>query len=234
MILALARTVLLEALRRPFAWISVTTILLLAFASRLFLAFSFGQDQAEARYLVACSLFLAGFTFACFQGTGQIRRDLDRGTLGLLLSKPLTRGEYVIGVWLGNFATAALLSTAVGLGVLLLVHPAAGTSPLPIVTTDLLAAAARSLVALGLLLSLAVFLSVALPHSLAPPAFLLLFLAGTLIRGRILPDLGLLGLDPGVRPPWRPFLAYAGLLTAGFLSLTYTSLGFRAPLRSPS
>ena len=89
MIAALALHTLKECLRRPFPYVLAVVIGLIALASHLFQAFSFGAGDLEAANLGISAVFLAGLAYAALQGTTLVRVDLERGTLGLLLAQPV-------------------------------------------------------------------------------------------------------------------------------------------------
>ena len=113
MILPLARNTFRECLRRPFPYVAALSVVLLALGSKLFLAFSFGAAATETANVGISAVFLAGLLIATFQGTALARVDLERGTYGLVLSKPVGIGTYAMG----RFVGLALATTAVCTGV---------------------------------------------------------------------------------------------------------------------
>ncbi|MGH7820284.1 MAG: ABC transporter permease subunit [Candidatus Binatia bacterium] len=234
MIASLALYTARECFRRPFPYLCGGVTALLALVSALFLGFSFGMEAVEQHTLVISAVFTAGFLQALFIGTGLIRKDLERGTLGLLLSKPVTPLSYVAG----RFAGLALASAALALGVALLVSAlfallGSGSPSAPVV-----AACARATLCVVVLDAAAVGLGAWSPAALAPIALAGLFLAGTAASasgpGLILPDFGLFGLDTAAAPPWAALAAYSAAFSSIFLLVAYIGVSLTPPLRSES
>ena len=95
--IALAHHTFRECFRRPFPYVAAAVIAAVAFASYLFQAFSFGAHELETANLLISAVFLAGLAHAAFQGTALVRTDIERGTLGLVLTKPLGLPAYLAG-----------------------------------------------------------------------------------------------------------------------------------------
>ena len=106
-VLEIARTTFRECWRRPLVYVSAAGISLLALVSRFFLGFSFGAEAAESQGIAVSAIFLAGLILASLVGTALVRRDLERGTLGWILSKPLDLPHYLLGRFAGLFAATA-------------------------------------------------------------------------------------------------------------------------------
>ena len=173
---------------------------------------------------------------ATFLATTSVRADLERGTLGLMLSQPVARGSYLAGRFLGLSLSAALLSLAVALamvGVFALPFSRVGAD---LVAGEIMAGYMRALPPILMLEAAALAASALLSRVMAPLAILALFLAGSVGGGPILslvvPDFGLFVLEAGARV--RPFAAVGyGLAHALiYLGLAYLALTVRAPLKS--
>jgi ABC-type transport system involved in multi-copper enzyme maturation permease subunit len=228
MIWSVTRLTLRECFRRPFPYVLAGTLIAAVLASRLFLAFTFGQDRAESLNLVISAAFLGGFAITAFLGTGLIRRDLERKTLGWMLSMPLGPAEYVAGrlagLLLASFATAGLV--------------ALGSSPILTLWThdlgllDVLAAAARTVSPVLVLGGAALALSTIASRLAAPMLLLAIFLLGSFGGGIALPDFALFGLDANATAPGPLTLLYGLVFCSIFALLAYIVLAIRAPANS--
>ncbi|MHC4338696.1 MAG: hypothetical protein ACYSX0_00595 [Planctomycetota bacterium] len=223
-----------ECLRSPFPFVVAVSVVLLALASRFLLAFSFGSAEVETIHLAMSAVFLAGLAQAAFQGTGLIRRDMDRGTLGLLLTTPVRLTSYLVGRFSGLALSALSLCAAVAASLALLFAfiPQEASLRWPLFA----AGCARAMLPVLVLGAAALALSAALPRVAAPIALIGLFLAGSLVAqggvGMLLPDFSLFGLEAESRPSWGPLLAYTVAYVSIFLVVAYIVLAFRTSLRS--
>jgi ABC-type transport system involved in multi-copper enzyme maturation permease subunit len=233
---ALSLHTLKECVRSPFLIVVGISVILLALASRFLLAFTFGSAEVETIHLGMSAVFLAGFAQAAFQGTGLIRRDMDRGTLGLLLTTPVGPASYVIGRFSGWAISALSLCAAVAgtLAILFALIPQEASLRWALFA----AGCARAVLPVLVLGAAALALSAALSRVAAPIALIGLFLAGSLAAhrgvGLLLPDFSLFGLEAESRPSWGPLLAYTGAYVSIFLLVAYIVLAFRTSLRSQS
>ena len=236
MISPIASTTLSECLRRPFPYAVGVVIILLAAASRLFLGFSFGADVREIQNIALSAVFLAGLGQAAFVGTTLVRRDIERGTLGLVLSKPTRLSEYLLGRYLGLLAATISVSAVVALGVSTVIWllPAEHAEGTPF-DGALLRGWLRVLVLVAVLNAAALAASACATRVVAPLLLVGLFLAGSIASGSaagfFLPDFALFGLEVRAKIPWVPLTAYGALFCTIFLVLTYILLASRATLR---
>ncbi|MHC4957147.1 MAG: hypothetical protein ACYTGN_02145 [Planctomycetota bacterium] len=230
---ALIRLTLRECFRRPLPYAIAGAVFLLALGSRTFLVFSFGTAQAEAINLAVSAAFLAGFLHAALQGTALLRADLERGTLGLMLTKPTSLPTYLLGRYLGLACASVLLAGAV-LGLLALVFAALPADPSETGLGALFAPALRVALVILVLDAAALAASAAAPRVAAAIALPLLFLAGTLAGGLpLVPDFALFGLDVTAAPRWGTLLLYSAANTSLFLVIALILLASKQPLRSP-
>lgn len=235
MIVTLSLHTLRECFRRPFPYILAVVVGLIALASHLFQAFSFGAGHLEAANLGISAVFLAGLVYAALQGTALVRVDLERGTLGLLLAQPVGLPGYLAGRLLGlaaaSYAVCALVAIEVTVIFLLpFGRPAAPFDP------ELLAGWARVLLPVLILDAAALAASALTTRTLGPVALLGFFVAASLAGGSglglVLPDFSLFGLEAGAKPAWGLLMVYT-CLHGGVLALVaYLALALRAPLRS--
>ena len=229
MILPLARNTFRECMRRPFPYVAALSVVLLALGSKLFLAFSFGAAATETANVGISAVFLAGFLVATFQGTALARVDLERGTYGLVLSKPVGIGTYAMG----RFVGLALATTAVCAGVALALSLAFLVLDPEVVDGRLFAGFGRAILPVLVLDAAALAASAAASRVGAPLLLFGVFLAGALGgHGLLLPDFALFGLEAGARPPFVLLLPYAAIYASIFLVLLLILLRLKRPLRS--
>lgn len=109
---AIARLTLAEAARRRL--LVTGGVVSVAFVAVFLAAFSFLDGRADdpdgalsavaAAVLTVVGLYAVYFLtglLAVFLAAGAISNDVDSGVLDALLARPLSRGEYVLGRWLG-------------------------------------------------------------------------------------------------------------------------------------
>src|SRR5947209_8501076 len=130
-IAAIARNAFREALRDRVLYNLVLFVLLLT-AGAIFL----GELSAaqESKIIVdlglsACLLF--GAFISIFVGVGLVYKEIERRTVYAIFSKPVGRGEFLVGKYLGLCLTLLVNITVMGLGVsLALLYVRGGWDPL--------------------------------------------------------------------------------------------------------
>src|SRR2546421_6604052 len=76
-------------------------------------------------------MLLFGTFIAIFVGTGLVYKEIERRTLYAILSKPVGRGEFLLGKYLGLCLTLAVNVLVMGVGVsLALMYVKRGYGPL--------------------------------------------------------------------------------------------------------
>lgn len=81
---------------------------LLVFASYLISQLTAGQDLKIIKDLGLAALNLLGLLIAVFIGIGLVAKEVERRSIYTLLSKPLTREQFLIGKYLGLVMTLAV------------------------------------------------------------------------------------------------------------------------------
>ena len=104
--------------RSPIRLVTVATIVLMPVAQQVAAA------EAELPSLATPCLV------AAFVGSGLLSLDRDRGILGLILARPITRSSYVLGRWSGVVALSAICLT-VQLALSLVAAVSLSGEPLP-------------------------------------------------------------------------------------------------------
>lgn len=106
--LAVARTTLLEAVRNRILYglllFAVGMILLSAVLSNLTL----GHPVRIVTDVSLSAVSLSGTLIAILLGVNAVAGEVQRRTLFPVLAKPVSRGEYVLGKYLGVFATVSI------------------------------------------------------------------------------------------------------------------------------
>jgi ABC-type transport system involved in multi-copper enzyme maturation permease subunit len=229
---ALVGHTLRECFRRPFPYVATGVIMLIALASLLLQAFSFGAAALERTNLALSSVFLGGLVHAALVGTQLVRDDLERGTLGLALTKPVSLLQYIVGRFLGLALSSLLACAAIAACVTALLSlPLPGSDGANAVNAALYSGWARAMLPVFLLDAVAIAASAAVPRFFAPLALAGVFLAGSVaprgVLGAVLPDFSLFGLQAGASPAWTLLLPYGLLFCAGFVGIAYIVLASR-------
>lgn len=130
-ILTIARNAFREAVRDRVLYNLVLFVLLLT-AAAIFL----GELSAaqEAKIIVDMGLsasLIFGVFIAIFVGTGLVYKEIERRTIYAIFSKPVRRGEFLVGKYLGLCATLFVNVAVMGVGIALaLVFVKGGYDPL--------------------------------------------------------------------------------------------------------
>ncbi|MFH1019243.1 MAG: hypothetical protein V1782_01325 [Pseudomonadota bacterium] len=123
-ILALARLVLLDGLRRH-ALLGLVVLSVAAQAGALLFFDFIPRDigRASSDFILSVA-WLSGFIFLFFHGVQVIALDEERKVIYSLLARPISRGEYVLGIFSGLAGLLLLLNLllcAQGFGTLLII-----------------------------------------------------------------------------------------------------------------
>ena len=113
-ILAIAKNTFRETIRdRILNTILVFAVLLIG-ASILLGQLSAGQDVKIIKDLGLASLGFFGTIIAVFVGTSLVHKELDKRTVFVVLTKPVSRSAFLVGKLLGLVATLTVLVLAMG------------------------------------------------------------------------------------------------------------------------
>lgn len=98
-----------EAIRdRIYLGLGVFAVLLLA-ATQIVAPLALGEGGKITRDFGLSGLVGVSLLMTIFVGTGLVHKEIDRKTVMTLLSKPIARGEFVIGKYLGLVMTLAMI-----------------------------------------------------------------------------------------------------------------------------
>ncbi|MDB9404718.1 ABC transporter permease [Microcystis sp. CS-574] len=110
--------------------------LLMAFAWRLLPEIAVGTHQKIFLDLGLAAIGLLGVIVAVFVGTGLINREIDKRTILVLIPKPLSRAEFILGKHLGlSGVLAVMLGVMLVIYLLMLLGMKVSFQPLPLIVS---------------------------------------------------------------------------------------------------
>jgi ABC-type transport system involved in multi-copper enzyme maturation permease subunit len=128
---AIARNTFREAVRDRVLYNLVLFVLLLSVSAIFLGAASASQDAKIIMDLGLSAMLLFGAFIAIFVGVGLVWKEIERRTLYAIFAKPVGRGEFLLGKYLGLCLTLAVNVVVMGAGVtLVLAYAVRGTTPL--------------------------------------------------------------------------------------------------------
>src|ERR1051326_881363 len=119
--LAIARNAFREAVRDRVLYNLVLFVLLLIGGAIFLGELSAGQEAKIIVDLGLSAILLFGVFIAIFVGVGLVYKEIERRTLYAILSKPVARGEFLIGKYLGLCLTLLVNVVIMGAGLSLAV-----------------------------------------------------------------------------------------------------------------
>ena len=128
---AIARNTFREAVRDRVLYNLVLFVLLLTAASIFIGELSGGQERKVIVDLGLSAMLLFGMFIAIFVGVGLVYKEIERRTVYAVFSKPVGRGEFLVGKYLGLCLTLLVNVLVMGVGVsLALLYVSRGWDPL--------------------------------------------------------------------------------------------------------
>ncbi|HZG39120.1 MAG TPA: ABC transporter permease [Nodosilinea sp.] len=121
----IARTVFLEVIRDRILYLVALFALLIVIARVLLPDIAAGAENKILIDLGLASIHLLSVIVAVFVGTGLINKEIEKRTVLVLIAKPVSRAEFIVGKHLGLTAVLAVLIAALGL-IFMLVLGASG------------------------------------------------------------------------------------------------------------
>jgi ABC-type transport system involved in multi-copper enzyme maturation permease subunit len=117
--LAIARNTFREAVRDRVLY-NLILFALLLIGSAIFIGeLSAGQEAKIVVDLGLSAMLLFGVFIAIFVGVGLVYKEIERRTLYAILSKPIGRGQFLLGKYLGLNLTLLVNVVVMGIGVML-------------------------------------------------------------------------------------------------------------------
>ncbi len=130
-IIAIARNAFLEAVRDRVLYNLVLFVLLLTAAAIFIGQLSGGQERKIIVDLGLSAMLLFGVFIAIFVGIGLVYKEIERRTVYAIFAKPVGRGEFLVGKYLGLCLTLLVNVLAMGVGIsLALIFVSRGWDPL--------------------------------------------------------------------------------------------------------
>src|SRR2546423_9441728 len=129
--MAIARNAFREAVRDRVLY-NLIVFALLLIGSAIFIGeLSGGQEIKIVTDLGLSAMLLFGVFIAIFVGVGLLYKEIERRTLYVILSKPIGRGQFLLGKYLGLCLTLLVNVAIMGVGLsLALVYVKHGWDPL--------------------------------------------------------------------------------------------------------
>jgi ABC-type transport system involved in multi-copper enzyme maturation permease subunit len=129
--IAIARNTFREAVRDRVLYNLVIFVLLLTAAAIFIGELSGGQERKIIVDLGLSAMLLFGAFIAIFVGVGLVYKEIERRTIYAVFSKPVERGEFLVGKYLGLSLTLLVNVLVMGMGVsLALLYVNRGWDPL--------------------------------------------------------------------------------------------------------
>ncbi len=129
--LAIARNAFREAVRDRVLYNLVLFVLLLIGGAIFLGELSAGQEVKIIIDLGLSAMLLFGAFIAIFVGVGLVYKEIERRTLYAILSKPIGRGQFLLGKYLGLCLTLLINVGIMGVGIsLALIYIRRGWDPL--------------------------------------------------------------------------------------------------------
>lgn len=120
--LAIAQQTLREALRRRVMWVILIIGVFLIALGPVFGFLTPKDSQTVLRSLGLASILLAGLFITIVTCIYLIPVEIERRTIYTVLSKPVQRYEFVLGKFLGGFATVFVNIAAMGIVFLMMIY----------------------------------------------------------------------------------------------------------------
>ena len=106
--LAIASSVVADAIRRKVVWVVLLFAVILSLAIPSLPSYGVGVVGAVFREVAIALMFAAAFVVALALSATRIPAEVDRRTVFNVLARDVRRWQYVVGSWLGMFAVVGL------------------------------------------------------------------------------------------------------------------------------
>lgn len=174
-ITAIALNTAREAIRNRILYSIVFFAVLMVAIAAVFGAASIGDQLKYMKDFSLMSVSLFGVIIAVVLGVSMLHQELGKKTIVNILSKPVARWQFLIGKFLGLFATLTLVVGCMSGGVVIAFAAFTGTFDWALVQ-----AAGASLLEIMIVIAVAVFFS----SLVVTPSLAGMFTAATFIAGR--------------------------------------------------
>ena len=117
--MAIARNAFREAVRDRILYNLILFVLLITVAAIFLGELTAGQEARVIVNLGLSSSLIFGAFISIFVGVGLVWKEIEKRTVYSIFSKPVSRGEFIIGKYLGLCATLLVNVAIMGVGVML-------------------------------------------------------------------------------------------------------------------
>jgi Cu-processing system permease protein len=187
---AIARNAFREAVRDRVLYNLVVFVLLLTAGAILLGELSAAQESKIIVDMGLSAMLIFGVFIAIFVGVGLVYKEIERRTVYAIFSKPVGRGEFLVGKYLGLCATIAVNVAVMSVGVALaLIYVRGGYDPL---VARIFPAVALVFFELTIVVAVALLFS-----SFSSPALSALLTFGVFVIGHFSADMRLSGSSNG-------------------------------------
>jgi ABC-type transport system involved in multi-copper enzyme maturation permease subunit len=114
---AISRNTFREAVRDRILYNLVLFVLLITAAAIFLGELTAGQEQRTIVNLGLSAMLLFGAFISIFVGIGLVSKEIEKRTVFAIFAKPVTRGRFVVGKYLGLCLTLLVNIVVMGLGV---------------------------------------------------------------------------------------------------------------------
>ncbi len=111
---AVARAAFREGYRQPMFWLLVLLAFALMFLFPFIPYFTFGEDYIMMKELGFDTIILVGSAFGVLAAATSISEEIEGRTAVTLMSKPVSRRQFLLGKFVGIFLCSALLVASLG------------------------------------------------------------------------------------------------------------------------
>ncbi len=170
---ALMWNTIIEAIREKVLWCLLAFAVFAFVAARVVAPLALGEGRRVTIDLAMGAQSLFGLLLVTFVGHSLVHRELERGSVAFLFSRPVGRGEFILGKFLGLASVLAGAVVAMG-AILALVLLASGYA----CGAELAASIGLTILELWILAALAILFA-----SLASPILAGLFVLGAWVIG---------------------------------------------------
>ena len=117
----------LDVVRRPLFWAIVATAIVAIYPLSFYLPYNtFGEDTKMVSNLGLANIMVAGLVVALFAASVSIAEEIEGKTAITLLSKPISRLDFILGKFFGIMLAVALLFVIVGIAFMITIFFKAG------------------------------------------------------------------------------------------------------------
>jgi Cu-processing system permease protein len=113
--ICIAQNTVREAMRDKVMYSLVFFGALVLVLNRVLTPLALGEGDKITRDVGLSAISLFGLFIIILSGTSLVHRELDKKTIAVILSKPVSRGEFIVGRFFGLFAVIAAIALCMAL-----------------------------------------------------------------------------------------------------------------------